>query len=177
MESTEERETGRVTSAAEKATLLLFRTLTPWTSASHPFSRPHPLGLEEGDRWSEKANHCITSGQSRGPVEGTMRCVGSEGENGALQGTPAASVKFLFCSSAAIITTHSPANIWHGRHFNIEVKKKKDLFYFCTPRFLARFYFSNSDVTIAPTILSPVFINHTFPYPNPTALLCCNYGC
>ena len=43
------------------------------------------------------------------PVERPMRCMGSEGENSALEGAFVAFVKFPFCSSPSMITTCSPA--------------------------------------------------------------------
>lgn len=53
----------------------------------------------------------LLSGQVGGPVEGTRRCVGSEGEKSAFEAALVTSVNFLFCSPPSMIITCSPANI------------------------------------------------------------------
>ena len=53
----------------------------------------------------------LLPGQVGGPVERTIRCVGSEEEKSASESALMTFVNFLFCSSPSMITTCSPANI------------------------------------------------------------------
>ena len=55
------KNTERATSAAGTATLLSRKLSSPGTHVSHPFSTPHPPGLGDGARWSERANMSILS--------------------------------------------------------------------------------------------------------------------